>query len=107
MGVFAPDRRRLASDLLRASRSTSLTSLVDAFKRSLTVQIISLGWHPLALPQQHRGTGSPNQKESDRQDARIHIILERKKRITSLGAMHMIKNGQLDCPNGQAMAAAE
>jgi hypothetical protein len=43
MGVFvlwrAPTRQRP----LRARRSTSLTSMVGAFKRSLTVLIISLG----------------------------------------------------------------
>jgi putative transposase len=30
-----------------------------------------------------------------------------KKRIAGLGAMHMIKNGQLHCPNGQTMSAAD
>ena len=30
-----------------------------------------------------------------------------KKRIVGLGAMHTLNNGQLHCPNGQAMAAAE
>ena len=37
------------------------------------------GRHPLALAQHHRGTVPANRQQSGRQNARIHIILERNK----------------------------